>query len=388
MEPIFTSGAIELTLVEIVFGAALLLLGLWLGSVLRPKDNTMKGELMAMRGQQAELQGRLAQLSDEQAQRGDLFQKSLDTRLAAMTERVGRSITEQTETSAGHLKRLDTRLEVIDRAQANIKELAGEVSGLQSILSNKQSRGAFGEKQMQSLIEQFLPARTYSFQQTLSNRARVDALIHLPGDHLDVAVDSKFPLEAWQRLITSEESGAEPNTDRETARRQFASDCTKHIKDIAQKYLIPGETHEIALMFLPSEAIYAELHSRFPKVIERGFSDRVMIVSPTTFMATLHTMNAVLKDAAMREQATVILDEVTKISADVRRLDERIGKLQSHYDGGLEMMRQARISTDKITRRADRIEQLDLDEDDAPLRAVEAAPTTRPLTGPIAGPLL
>lgn len=375
MEPILTYGTIELTVLELVCGAALLLFGLWLGSFFRPKDDATKSELMAMRGQQAELQGRLAQLSEEQAQRGNLFQKSLDERLAAMTERVGRSISQQTETSAGHLKRLDTRLEVIDRAQANIKELAGEVSGLQSILSNKQSRGAFGEKQMQSLIEQFLPARTYSFQQTLSNRARVDALIHLPGDHLDVAVDSKFPLEAWQRFMDSEEARAS-----DLARRQFTMDCTKHIKDIAAKYLLPGETHEIALMFLPSEAIYAELHSRFPKVIEQGFTDRVMIVSPTTFMATLHTMNAVLKDAAMREQATVILDEVTKISGDVRRLDERIAKLQSHYDGGLEMMRQARISTDKITRRADRIEQLELEDDDTPVPAVA---TTKP-----AGPLL
>jgi DNA recombination protein RmuC len=373
MEPVLIFGATQLTVLEIVLGVALLLLGLWIGSWLRPKDTATKSELMAMRGQQAELQGRLAQLSDEQAQRGNLFQKSLDERLAAMTDRVGRSISEQTEKSAIHLKQLDTRLEVIDRAQANIKELAGEVSGLQSILSNKQSRGAFGEKQMQSLIEQFLPARTYSFQQTLSNRARVDALIHLPGDHLDVAVDSKFPLEAWQRLVASDDM-----IDSDAARRQFAVDCTKHIKDIAAKYLIPGETHEIALMFLPSEAIYAELHSRFPKVIERGFTDRVMIVSPTTFMATLHTMNAVLKDAAMREQATVILDEVSKISADVRRLDERIGKLQSHYDGGLEMMRQARISTDKITRRADRIEQLELDEDDEAPPKVEAIKPTGP----------
>lgn len=380
MEPILTYGQIELTVLELVCGGVLLLLGLWIGSLMQPKDNATKSELMAMRGQQAELQGRLAQLSDEQALRGDLFQKSLDERLAAMTERVGRSISEQSEKSAGHLKQLDTRLEVIDRAQANIKELAGEVSGLQSILSNKQSRGAFGEKQMQSLIEQFLPARTYSFQQTLSNRARVDALIHLPGDHLDVAVDSKFPLEAWQRLIASDETVSGDKVSNDAARRQFAIDCTKHIKDIAAKYLLPGETHEIALMFLPSEAIYAELHSRFPKVIERGFTDRVMIVSPTTFMATLHTMNAVLKDAAMREQATVILDEVSKISADIRRLDDRIGKLQSHYDGGLEMMRQARISTDKITRRVDRIEQLELDEDDAPSPTVE---TIKP-----AGPLL
>ncbi|GLQ19974.1 DNA recombination protein RmuC [Algimonas porphyrae] len=358
MEPVIVAGDIALTVVELVGAVALLLLGLWLGSFLRRNDGQTHAELMAMRGQQAELQGRLAQLSDEQAQRGDLFQKRLDDRLAAMSERVGQSITEQTEKSAEQLKRLDTRLEVIDRAQANIKELAGEVSGLQSILSNKQARGAFGEKQMQSLIEQFLPPRTYSFQQTLSNAARVDALIHLPGDHLDVAVDSKFPLEAWQRLMQSEEG-----EDVIKARRLFADDCKRHIRDIADKYLLPGETHEIALMFLPSEAIYAELHARFPKVVERGFTDRVMIVSPTTFMATLHTMNAVLRDAAMREQATVILDEVGKIATDVQRLDARIAKLQSHYDGGLEMMRQARISTEKITRRADRIEALDLDDD-------------------------
>ncbi|MGB6230201.1 MAG: DNA recombination protein RmuC [Litorimonas sp.] len=360
MEPVFSVAGADVTALELVAGAALLLVGLLLGSLLRRGDGPMRSELMAMRGQQAELQGRLAQLSEEQADRGERFQKSLDDRLDSLSDRVGRNLVEQGERSAQHLKALHTRLEVIDRAQTNIEALAGEVSGLQSILGNKQARGAFGEKQMQALIEQFLPARTYSFQHTLSNAARVDALIHLPGEHLDVAVDSKFPLEAWRRFAESEETMSS-----DLARRQFAADCTKHIRDIASKYLLPGETHEIALMFLPSEAIYAELHGRFPTVVERGFTERVMIVSPTTFMATLHTMNAVLRDAAMREQATVILDEVGKIAGDVRRLDERIAKLQSHYDGGLEMMRQARISTEKIVRRSDRIEQLDLDEDEA-----------------------
>jgi DNA recombination protein RmuC len=347
-------------------GLLLLLLGVLLGFVLRRPDGKATAELMAMRGQQAELQGRLNQLSEDQAQRGDLFQKSLDERLSAMTERLGRSLTTQSETSSEHLKRLDTRLEVIDRAQANIQELASEVSGLQAILSNRQSRGAFGERQMQALIEQYLPSSSYSFQKTLSNASRVDALIHLPGDHLDVAVDSKFPLEAWQRF-TSQENADGPSQTSDLARRQFSADCTRHIRDISSKYLIPGETHEIALMFLPSEAIYAELYSHFPKVVERGFNDRVMIVSPTTFMATLHTMKAVLRDAAMREQATVILREVEQIGADVRRLDARVAKLQSHYDGGLEMMRQARISTDKITKRADKIDQLDLDNDAPPV---------------------
>ena len=357
MEPVLTFGGAELTVLELVIGALLLCAGLLLALLLRRGDTHTKAELMAMRGQQAELQGRLSQLAEEQAARGDLFQQSLDARLSDMSDRLGRNLHEQSERSAQHLKHLHTRLEVIDRAQANIRELAGEVSSLQGILSNKQARGAFGEKQMQGLIEQFLPARTYAFQHTLSNRARVDALIHMPGDHLDIAVDSKFPLEAWQRFVESEEQ-----VGREAASRQFSADCIRHIRDIASKYLLPGETHEVALMFLPSEAIYAELHARFPKVVERGFAERVMIVSPTTFMATLHTMNAVLKDAAMREQAGLILSEVGKIGEDVRRLDERIAKLQGHYDGAVEAMRQARISTDKITRRAGRIEALDLED--------------------------
>lgn len=361
MEPVISFGGAELTTLELALAAILMLLSLIIGFFVRRPDKSAQSELMAMRGQQAELQGRLAQLSEEQANRGDLFQKSLDERLSAMTDRLGRSLSEQSEKSAEHLKKLDTRLEVIDRAQANIRELAGEVSSLQSVLSNRQARGAFGEAQMQSLIEQFLPTNSYSFQTTLSNGSRVDALIHLPGDHLDVAVDSKFPMEAWRRFTESETPALI-----DAARRQFASDCTRHIRDISSKYLIPGETHEVALMFLPSEAIYAELHARFPKVVERGFSDRVMIVSPTTFMATLHTMKAVLRDAAMREQATLILDEVEKIGDDVRRLDDRIARLQTHYNGGQEMLRQARISTEKITRRAEKIDQLDLDEPDHP----------------------
>ena len=357
MEPVLDIGGAQLTWLELALGALLLLLGVVLALLVRRRDDGMRAELMAMRGQQAELQGRLAQLSEEQAKRGDLFQQSLDTRLSDMSDRLGRNLSEQSERSAQHLKSLHTRLEVIDRAQANIQTLAGEVSGLQSILSNKQARGAFGEKQMQDLIAQFLPSRSYTFQHTLSNNARVDALILMPGDHLDVAVDSKFPLEAWQRFVAADEAG-----QREAAARQFSADCIRHLRDIAGKYLLPGETHEIALMFLPSEAIYAEIHARFPAVVERGFAERVMIVSPTTFMATLHTMNAVLKDAAMREQAGLILAEVGHISEDVRRLDERIAKLQGHYDGAVEAMRQARISTDKITRRAGRIDELDLDE--------------------------
>lgn len=370
MEPVFSIAGADITALELVAGLLLLVIGVLIGLAFRRSDNAQQAELRSLRGQQAELQGRLAQMSDEQAQRGDLFQKALDDRLSAMTDRLGKSLTEQTEKSVARLSHLDKRLEVIDRAQANIKVLAGEVTTLQSILSNKQSRGAFGEKQMQALIEQFLPPRTFSFQQTLSNSSRVDALIHLPGDHLDVAVDSKFPLEAWQRLTQSDHSA-----EIETARRQFRADCLRHISDIAKKYLIQGETHEIALMFLPSEAIYAELHSRYADVIDRSFQARVMIVSPTTFMATLHTMNAVLKDANMRENVHLILDEVAVLRKDVERLDERVAKMRDQYRTFGKTLDQVEVSTGKIGKRSDRIESMELGDaptlpDDSPSGAL------------------
>jgi DNA recombination protein RmuC len=383
MEPVLSFGGADITILEIVIGALLVLTGLLVGLFARSKPSgpdpvslRLQEELSAMRAAQSALQGRLAQMSEDTAKRGDLFQKSLDDRLSNMTERVGRSLTEQTERNAVHLKGLNERLEVIDRAQANIKELAGEVSGLQSILSNKQSRGAFGEKQMQALIEQFLPSRSYSFQYTLSNKNRPDAVIHLPGDHLDVVVDCKFPLEAWQRLVAHENTPEE-----DTARRQFARDCASHIRAISEKYLIAGETHEVALMFLPSEAIYAELHARFQKVVDEGFRRRVVIVSPTTFMATLHTMRAVLKDAVMQEQAGVILKEVSVLLKDTERLEERVGRMIAQYRTLGKTLNEVETSTGKIVKRAANIETLEIDEEGEPTAPVSpSTPHTRTLS--------
>lgn len=377
MEPVLTIAGSEITILEIVIGVLLLLAGALLAILFRRKDTALQTELMAMRGQHADLQGRLAQLSNEQAQRGELFQQSLDARLSDMSDRLGRNLHEQSERSAHHLKNLHTRLEVIDRAQANIQALAGEVSGLQSILSNKQSRGAFGEMQMQSLIEQFLPARSYSFQATLSNGRRVDALIHLPGEMLDVAVDAKFPLEAWQRFVEAENSA-----DETLARKQFARDCLTHIRAIAERYLLRGETHETALLFLPSEAIYAELHARHQDVIEKAFQARVIIVSPTTFMATLHTMNAVMKDAAMREQTHVILDEVSKLLKDTSRLSERVIKARNQFHTLGKTLGEIETSTDKISRKAAKIDTMELDDAgsaEADTLPLQAANTPRAL---------
>lgn len=364
MEPILSYQGITLTLIELCLWAALMLLAVVVTLLLAGRKKTdpiLERQLSDMAqqqaAQQAELQGRIAQFADASAQRESLLRESLDSRLSQVSESVGKSIVDTQERNSQNLKQLHERLALIDRAQKNIETLSGEVSGLQSLLSNKQSRGAFGEKQMQDLIENYLPPNAYTFQATLSNGKRVDALIHMPNQQGDVAVDSKFPMEAWRRLTNADNT---PEAD--YAGKQFARDMLVHIKAVSEKYLIFGETHDIALMFLPSEAVYAELHANFPQVIEQGFTQKVMIVSPTTFMATLHTMRAVMKDAAMREQAHIIQREVGLIAKDVTLLDDRVAKLQSHFNQTTEDMRKIRISTEKITKRADKIEQLDVSE--------------------------
>ena len=363
MEPVVEFSGIALTLVELLIGALLLLLGIFISLFFRRsgKEDALRlqQQIQQMGQQQTELQGRLSQFAETSAQRDAVFQESLDARLSNVSERVGASLLQTQEKNAASLTQLHERLALIDRAQKNIETLSGEVSGLQNLLSNKQARGAFGEKQMQDLIETYLPPNAYSFQHTLSNNKRVDALIHLPAGQGDVAIDSKFPMEAWRRLTE-----ADNTPDEHRAQRDFANDVNRHIKDVASKYLIFGETHDLALLFLPSEAIYAELHANFPEVIEKGFASKVMIVSPTTFMATLHTMRAVMRDAAMREQAHIIQREVGMMAKDVSLLDERVSKLQTHFAQSGEDIRKIRISTEKITKRADKIDSLDMPETD------------------------
>ena len=394
MEPLFTYEGIALTLVELCLWLALLLLGVLITLMLSRRGHdkqltrqlekqmetqasvgdAVKAQIMDMADKQAALQGRLSQFADDTAQRDAHFRESLDSRLSAVSEKVGASIVQTQERNSENLKQLHERLALIDRAQKNIETLSGEVSGLQSLLSNKQSRGAFGEKQMQDLIQNYLPPNGYSFQATLSNGKRVDALIHLPSGQGDVAIDSKFPMEAWRRLTEAD------NTPQEVqAKRDFARDMLIHIKAVSEKYLIFGETHDIALLFLPSEAIYAELHANFPEVIEKGFGAKVMIVSPTTFMATLHTMRAVMKDAAMREQAHIIQREVGMMAKDVSLLDERVAKLQTHFNQTSEDVRRIRISTEKITKRADKIEALEMDEKPAASNVADFTASARGL---------
>jgi len=363
MEPIVEFSGASITLTEALLAALLVLAAVlitaWVMRSGRSKEaRELQKHLADMRGEQSRLQGRLAQFAEDSERRDANFADVLDARLTGVSERVGQSLEHVHTRNSENLTKLHERLGLINEAQSNIKALAGEVSGLQSILSNKQARGAFGEKQMQDLIRAFLPARAFTFQQTLSNNTRVDALIHMPEGHGDVAVDSKFPMESWRRMVE-----ADGSYEAESAKRDFRNDMLKHIKDISRKYLIEGETYELALLFLPSDAIFAELHTEFDAVVDRGFSQRVVIVSPTTFMATLHTMQAVMNDADIQKNAALIKREVSVMAEDVARLDERVARLQKHFRMADKDMSDIQISSRKISSRAKKIGTVDFETD-------------------------
>ncbi|NVK17113.1 MAG: DNA recombination protein RmuC [Methylocystaceae bacterium] len=329
----------------------------------------MSEKLMELSRLQSELAGRLAQMNENQTRAQETVNerlqiqeraltKTLDERLNNLSHRMGEGLMEQTKSTAKHMSSLAERLAVIDTAQKNIMDLSTQMVGLQDILSNKQTRGAFGEVQLEMLVTNALPPSAYRFQATLSNTKRVDCLLDLPNPPGSICIDSKFPLESYQALQT-----VETDQDKTLAIRTFKADVLKHIKDISEKYIIPGETAESALMFLPSESIYAELHANFVDVVEKSYKAKVWIVSPTTLMATLNTVRAVLKDARMREEAGRIQKEVMTMLEDVSRLDDRVAGLERHFNQSVDDIRKIRISTDKVTKRGERIEEIQLGDD-------------------------
>ena len=309
-------------------------------------------------GRQAELSGQLGQIANEAAMRQEQLRNALDTRLAQVTAQVSDNLRKENKDNRTALESLKERLAVIDAAQKNIAELSGQMVSLQEVLSNKQARGAFGEIQLNDLIISALPPDAYSFQHKLTNGKIADCLLTFPNPPGSIAIDSKFPLEGYQALCAARDS-----VTRIQAGKVFGSHVSRHVKDIATRYIVPGETADSALMFLPSEAIYAELHANFRAVVEEAFRRRVWIVSPTTLMATLNTVRAVLKDARMREQAGVIQAEVGRLANDVGRLDDRVEKLQRHFELASDYVRQIRISTEKVVRQATRIEEVEMGKD-------------------------
>ena len=320
----------------------------------------------------AEMSGQLRSFADQAASGQQYLARTLDERLDQVSHRLGRGLNEQAERTHQSLKHLYERLAVIDTAQANLTQLSSEMVSLKDILANKQARGAYGQARMEAIIRDGLHAQAYTFQTTLSNGSRPDCLIRLPDSELGLVIDAKFPLEAFNAL-----KAATGESDIRAAETRLRRDVAHHVKDIAGKYLIAGETQEPAIMFVPSESIYADLYERFEDVIQKAHRERVIIASPNILMLLIQTMQAIFKDARMREQAGVIKIEVTRLLDDVGRLKERVLDLQRHFGQASGDLEKLGLSADKITKRGLRIEQLDVDEpakvtaEEAQLRLVQ-----------------
>ncbi len=312
----------------------------------------------------AELAGRMQTVAEVLGSRQSDLARLVSERLDAVGHRVGQGIEQAARNQGENLGKLNERLAVIDAAQTRLTGLAQEVVGLKDILSNKQARGAYGQGRMEAIVRDGLPPSAYDFQATLSSRVRPDCVVRLPGDERLLAIDAKFPLEGFTAFRE-----AQSDEDRARASQRVKTDILKHVKDIADKYLIPGETQDLAILFVPSEAVYADLSEHFDEVVQKAHRARVLIVSPSLLMMAIQVMQAIVRDARVREQAHIIQDEVRKLVDDVRRLRDRVGKLDTHFRQAQEDVTAITTSADKIGKRSDRIDQLDFSDPAATLPA-------------------
>jgi DNA recombination protein RmuC len=333
----------------------------------RDAEARMAGILQA----QAEMQGRLGAVAEVFGARQAELTQSIGQRLDAMTGRIGQTMTEQTRSTHESLAKLQERLAVIDTAQGNIQSLAGQVVQLQAILSNKQTRGAFGQSRMEAIVADGLPHGAYEFQATLSNGNRPDCVVRMPNDAPSLVIDAKFPLEAWNAIRAAADSGSEAQ---KYAAQAFRRDLEVHIKAISEKYLINGETQDTAFLFVPSESIFAEIHENFESIVHRAHRARIVIVSPSLLMLSIQVIQAILKDASMREQAHLIQGEVIRLMEDVSRLDDRVRKLQTHFGQASKDIDDILVSSSKVTKRGQKIEALEFGTPDAETAEVVAAP--------------
>jgi DNA recombination protein RmuC len=304
----------------------------------------------------AELKGRLQVMAEMSVSRQAELSRTINDRLDRIGQNLGTNLEETTRRTSENLSKLHERLAVIDTAQRNITELSTRVVSLQDILANKQQRGAFGQLRMETIVQDGLPRDAYSFQATLSNGKRPDCLVHLPGASAGVVIDAKFPLECFELV-----RAAPDELTRREALKRVRVDIGRHIEDIAEKYTLPGETQDTLLMFVPSESVYAELHENFPELLQKAHRARVVIVSPNMLMLAVQTMQAIMKDVSMREQAGVIQREVGTLMQDVNRLRERVVDLQRHFGLANSDLEKVLTSAEKITARGRRIEALDLE---------------------------
>ena len=332
----------------------------------RSEDDMLDSEhnMATLLRAQAEMQGRLATMAEVFGSRQAELNQAIGQRLDGMSQRVTATIGEQTRSTHENLRRLQERLAVIDTAQTNIQSLAKDVVGLQAILSNKQTRGAFGQARMETIVADGLPMGAYSFQPTLSNGSRPDCTVRMPNGAPPLVIDAKFPLEAWNaiRAAASPEHG-------KIAAQQFRRDLELHIRDISEKYLVPSETQDTAFLFVPSESIFAEIHENFETIVQKAQRSRIVIVSPSLLMLSIQVIQAILKDQRMREQAHVIQSEVAHLMDDLARLDERVRKLQGHFAMAQKDVDMIVTSADKLARRGERIEALEFEPAKEPAKA-------------------
>jgi len=294
--------------------------------------------------------------SDELGKRVEDLTRTTDSRLQEIGGQVERRLTEGFEKTTETFTRVLEHLSRIDEAQKRITELSTNVVSLQEVLTDKRSRGAFGEVQLAALVRNVMPEGSFDLQHTLSNGTRVDCLLTLPEPTGNVAIDAKFPLESFQAMTDLDLA----ETERASAARRFRQDIRKHIRDIADKYLIAGETSDGAVMFLPAEAIFAEIHAHFPDLVDEAHRSRVWMVSPTTLMAVLTTARAVLKDEATRRQVHIIQDHLRKLADDFGRFRQRMDKLASHIRQAHDDVRQVNTSAQKISARFSDIDNVEV----------------------------
>ena len=312
-------------------------------------------------------------LTEQADARARQSEEAIERLVAANNERlekIGRKVEEQLEKgfekTTSVFSDVLKRLALIDRAQEKIAELSGNVVSLQEVLSDKRSRGAFGEVQLNALVANIMPDNSYSIQHTFSNGVRADCVLFLPAPTGTICIDSKFPLESYQRMADFQTG----ESDRKAAEQQFRQDIKKHIKDISSKYIIPGETSDGAVMFIPAEAVFAEIHGHYPELGEEAQRARVWLTSPTTMMAVLTTARAVLKDADTRKQVHIIQEHLMALSKDFARFQTRMESLATRIRQAHEDVDKVNVSAQKITSRFDKIEKVELTEES--LRTLDA----------------
>lgn len=342
-------------------------------SMVRHREAFDERQLEAMRLQQEALQSGMAEVRKQVAEalaqhavdlgkRVQGLTETTDQRLKEISGQVEKRLNQGFEKTTETFTQVLTHLTRIDEAQKKITELSSSVVSLQEVLADKRSRGAFGEVQLSALVRNVMPESGFALQHTLSNGRRADCVLFLPDPTGNVAIDAKFPLESYQRMLDDQL----PETDRQQAQRQFRIDIKKHMEAIAERYIIPGETSDGAVMFIPAEAVFAEIHAHFPDLVEEAFRKRVWLVSPTTMMAILTTARAVLKDAATREQVHIIQDHLRALAKDFDRFKGRMESLSRHIGQAHQDVSDVSISARKISSRFEKIEKVELDEEPGP----------------------